>query len=386
MRIRFCYLVLLLLCSTHLFAKPALVQAAATQLRPVAGSSHLPAGWLTLQVETPDGLLDLRLQPATRLETNASPMVPAIRDGRTRIYQGTVAGQPSSWVRLSRIGDAWLGAIQVADKLWLLDPAREHRQLAGQLGLGDNDTLVFTLSDLQGMDFLLDHGGVAVPASAMEDVTAYPTDDTQNTGASESFLGVTLVLDTEFQAHYGSDASSTAVAILNIVDGLYMANASIHVYLHALEALTDNGLLTDTNADELLQDFQSWFFSSSLPFSGTAQLMSGKNFDDSTVGMAWLGQICSRRFGNGVNQMTFSAAGSAVILAHEMGHNFDLDHDGDGNTCASSGFIMNASINLGNPPTQFSSCSLQALDDYLTNNNLACLASPPVLIFENSFE
>ena len=139
----------------------------------------------------------------------------------------------------------------------------------------------------------------------------------------------------------------------------------------------------------------------SLPFSGLAHLLSGKDFDGSTIGLAWVGApnyantLCNPEYGNGVDQVTYSAAASAATLAHEMGHNYGALHDNDGpdnaaglpgNSCPSSGYIMNASTNVGHPPTQFSSCSLDYFAGYLASHSASCLNGRPDLIFNNGFD
>lgn len=94
-------LLLVLIISAPLAAKPVLNQATAAHVRPatsLAASMAVPANTLALRVDTPDGPLDLLLAPATQMQAQAAPMVPAIRDGRTRLYRGTVVGQPTSWV------------------------------------------------------------------------------------------------------------------------------------------------------------------------------------------------------------------------------------------------------------------------------------------------
>ncbi len=394
-RVALCLLALAI--STPLAAKPELSQATAAHVRPatalaakmaVAADKVVPANTLMLRVDTPDGPLDLLLTPATLMQTQAASKVSAIRDGRTRLYRGIVAGQPASWVRLTLIDEAWLGAIQVDDKLWLLDPARQHPQLANRLGLGKQDSLVFTLDDFQGLG-PIDHGGVLPPPGALVNIAA-PADrnaSTRRTSGNQYYLGVSLVLDTEFQSHYGTSAQSTAVGILNTVAGFYSAQANIEVYLYDLKSLTSNGSLVSTNPNTLLDTFQVWLRSSPVPFSGVAHLLSGKNFDGSTVGMAWLGSVCDSSYGSGVNEVTYSAAASGAILAHEMGHNFDMRHDGIDNSCPISGFIMNAVSILNSPPTEFSTCSMDYLSSYLTPSAPACLqVPPPGEIFAHGFE
>ncbi len=386
--IRFALLLLALVISTPLAAKAVLNQATAAHVRPataLAASTTIPADSLALRIDTPDGPLDLVLAPATQMQAQAAPMVPAIRDGRTHLYRGIVAGQPTSWARMSRIDGAWLGAIQVEGKLWLLDPARQHPQLASRLGLGTQDSVVFTMNDFQGLG-PMDFGGVAPPPEALTKA-AMPAGVTIEAQTSAThYLGVTLVLDTEFQTHYSPNARSTAIGILNIVDGFYSAQVDTHVYLHALELLASNGTLTATDPNILLPAFRAWLDGSPVPFSGVAHLLSGKDFKDNIVGLAYIGALCWKGWGSGVDQLTFSAAGGAAILAHEMGHNYGANHDSDGNSCPASGYIMNAISYLGHPATEFSTCSLSSFSSYLVNNSPSCLLPRPDRIFDNSFD
>lgn len=376
-------------------ATPVLEHASPAQIQQLSAPAGLagPSGpALILRVLTPDGPLDLELVPATQMQSEAARMVAAVRDGRTRLYRGQVSGQPESWARMSRIDGAWLGAIQVNGKLWLLDPARLHPQLARSLGLGEQDTLVFTLDDFQGLG-PIDAGGVLPPAAALSRWSAAGGARADTQTGSTRFLGVTLVLDTEFQSRYGANAADVAVGILNIVDGFYSAQAETQVYLYALVSLASNGTMTATKAEDLLDAF-SKYSQTSLPFSGVAHLLSGKDFDGSTIGLAWTGvadpayvdTVCNSFYGTGVDQQTFSAAASAATLAHEMGHNYGARHDHDGNACPSSGYIMNASTNIGNPPTQFSTCSLDYFVDYQSVHTTPCLTDPPDVIFVDGFE
>ena len=390
--IPFIWLFLVFAISAPLAAKPVLTKAVAAHVRPATAlvpSTVGPANTLALRVDTPDGPLDLLLTPATQMQTQAAASVPAVRDGRTRLYQGHVAGKPTSWVRLSNIDDAWMGAIKVDGTVWLLDTARQHPKLAATLGLSDQDSLIFTMDNFQGLG-LIDSGGLVPPLRAPTKVLA-PTESMPNTPASAPYhLGVTLVLDTEFQSHYQAlemDPQSVAVGILNIADGFYLAQVDTHVYLHALESLDSNGPLTSTDSEELLNAFNAWVTESSIPFSGVAHLLSGKDFDGTTLGIAWMRTVCQRDMGVGVDQLTGSAALGGVLLAHEMGHNYGAQHDntgdGIGNFCPPSVWIMSSGVdeNL----TEFSPCSLNYFDLFRADHDISCLAVPDK-IFEDGFE
>ena len=78
------------------------------------------------------------------------------------------------------------------------------------------------------------------------------------------------------------------------------------------------------------------------------------------MGYATVGSMCSNWNANtGVNQMGLSEGVLATILAHEIGHNFGIQHDGPNsqNGCPLSGYVMEAVVNVAAAlPTQFSSC------------------------------
>jgi hypothetical protein len=312
--------------------------------------------------------------------------VPAIARGEDRLYAGGVRDVAGSWARLSRIGGAWTGLVHDGRTLWFLDPASRHRALAAARGLHDDATLAYRSTDLDLPDGI-DFGGAGEPLLP-GNIAASIAPPPLLLGAPR-FLKLTLVLDTEFQAFHGASFASVAASILNGVDGLYRAQTDVQVSLHHLRTLASNGTLTSTTPGTLLNAFSTLLPGSGIPFAGLAHLLSGKDFDGTTVGLAWVGTVCNTQgFGAGIDQMTLGAAGNSAVLAHEIGHNFNASHDSDGNACPSSGFIMAAVLNLGAPATSFSSCSLATFSQFLAQP-LTCLDTPPVqteVLFGNGFE
>lgn len=98
-------------------------------------------------------------------------------------------------------------------------------------------------------------------------------------------------------------------------------------------------------------------------------LHSGGN--DRVVGLAYVGGMCQCRFSCTLIQAeSFQAA---LEAAHEIGHNLGMDHDGTGNRCDPTRFIMSPGTGAGK--TNWSSCSRRYLEDFLANRQSSCLAS-----------
>lgn len=345
--------------------------------------------------DAPDHLLlridgrpvELQLQRHDRLERELAAFAPAVAGGAHRYFRGRIADRDDSWARLALIDGAWTGAVWDGVTLWLLDPAQQHAGQARSLGLAADATVLFPSGAVElpgGFDpGALDPGHPGGEWGEHPD--AGPAGAASTTGGTR-YLRVTLVLDAEFQARYGGTAASVAGAVLNIVDGVYSAQAGVDVSLHHLRALPGNGTLTSSNPNALLDAFRGYVNAGNVPVAGVAHLLSGKDFDGSTVGLAYLGTVCNGSgYGTGINQITFSQAFGGATLAHELGHNFNAEHDSQGNACPASGFIMAAIINTGAPSSQFSSCSLAYFNQYLAAP-LTCLNGPADPIFASGFQ
>uniref|UniRef100_A0A8C6T2J4 ADAM metallopeptidase domain 28 n=1 Tax=Neogobius melanostomus TaxID=47308 RepID=A0A8C6T2J4_9GOBI len=108
-----------------------------------------------------------------------------------------------------------------------------------------------------------------------------------------------------------------------------------------------------------------------------AHLISGIDFEGATVGLAFVGTLCSGHSVGVVQDHNDRAIAVAATLAHEMGHNLGMDHD-DSSACVCTGdsCIMAASLSW-NVPRSFSSCSGNNYEKYLMGRTPSCLLDTP---------
>lgn len=295
------------------------------------------------------------------------------------LFSGKLDGVEGSWIRLSQRGQRWQGAWFDGVTLFLLDPAPVAKQF-GRLPSGVAHA-AFRLEDvvIEG----LDHDIAGRPGGYVDWIGELASDlSTAKAGLKE--LELTVVTDTEFSAHHDSNRDAAVADRLNVVDGIYQDQLSVQITLTHLRHLSDNGPLTMTLASggsnaspDLLTTFRSYMFEgigSSIPKADLNHLFSGKDFDGSTAGVAYVNVLCNSQYGYAINQVRSSSITTALIIAHEMGHNVGASHDGQsGSSCAAQigGWIMSPSISSAN--RLFSPCSQAVMSSRIAS--ASCLGS-----------
>ena len=98
------------------------------------------------------------------------------------------------------------------------------------------------------------------------------------------------------------------------------------------------------------------------------------------IGLAWVSGMCHPEYSCTINEGNNFE--SVYVIAHEMGHNLGMNHDGEtgeGNDCDANTYLM--SPVLGPGKVSWSPCSNDELNTFLTNrvtkNQAKCLDDLP---------
>ena len=147
--------------------------------------------------------------------------------------------------------------------------------------------------------------------------------------------------DYEFYQANGSSESATMSDIENIVNGMnaiYEDEVNITHEITTIIVRSDSDdPYTSTASGTMLGEFRNhWNGNHGGIQRDIAHLMTGKNLDGTTIGVAHVGVVCSGGFGYGLSQSRFSGnlTRRIALTAHEVGHNWSAGHCNDSNDCS----------------------------------------------------
>ena len=353
-------------------------------------------GQTTLTIEGYGRAWRLELRPNGGLLESLSPQARAqVRKNRNRFYIGQVAGAPGSWARVNRVAGQLTAMFFDGRTLFMVERAGAFELPAGRQAAPDA-TVMFRYADLPPRIF--DHGAIEIPGSRrppaaesarFENFIGHLREIARLGGEAEFAMPVTIVSDTQFSGTHGANTAAVVAGRMNFIDGIYASQLGTGIALLHHEILDDNGPLTSSNPGVLLSDQFGPFMrngaGSDIPFGGLAHLFTGRDLNGGTIGIAYVGVLCNSGFGYGVNQNLNSDTRSALVVAHELGHNFGARHDDNPDFCPAGTIrgIMNSSINNSE---EFSQCSLDAMSDEVAT--AGCLIDNPGTepIFADGFE
>ena len=329
---------------------------------------------LTLTFQAFDQDFTLTLQPNQRLLENLPKDLQEKLDANIKLYRGSLKDVENSWARLSNQDGSWSGIIWDGSELYLIDSvAAVSAALSEKATTATTaQTVIYRVSDTvrnEPVDYIVTPPGRVRPKvlasqphnknNKYGDLVGHLRALADALPAASQQLDIALLADTQF-VQLVNDPEAEMLRLINQVDGIYSEQVGVRLNIIELRPLNNNGPLTSSNAGSLLGQL-SRFVDSSVNNPGLVHLFTGRDLSGNTIGIAYLGVLCDRRFGVGLSQTLGLGSSSALIVAHELGHNFGAPHDNQGGSvCAGTpgNFLMNPFINGSD---QFSQCSLSQM-------------------------
>ncbi|XP_072522731.1 disintegrin and metalloproteinase domain-containing protein 12 isoform X2 [Salminus brasiliensis] len=298
-------------------------------------------------------------------------------------YHGQVKGYQHSDVILSTC-TGFRGLITFKDKVLVLEPAQKPNSTIHHIYRGEHLNLT---RGTCGHGHNISHTA-GVPDSLGTLFSSHSTRHKRHAQSNTKYVELIIVADNREYQKQGKDVEKVKqrlAEIANYVDKFYRA-LNIRVALVGLEVWSDSDKCPVTQDPfTTLHEFLDWRKLKLLPQRphDNAQLISGVYFQGTTIGMAPIMSMCTAEQSGGiVMDHSDNPLGAAVTLAHELGHNFGMNHDTPERGCGCrvtadrGGCIMTPST--GYPfPTVFSSCSKKDLLVSLEKGVGMCLFNMP---------
>jgi hypothetical protein len=322
------------------------------------------------------GLQQLRFDAFGRrfeisLGLNTRLMASKPEQSSLQLYRGSIDGMPGSWVRLAMKGEAVHGMMWDGSQLYAIEPAAEVSDSLDSPPADESQTVVFRLADATMDPGAAACGSESAPSKASAAFDALTTELKSTTLAMQAAgatrrLDLSALGDAHFFYRYGNekDARDAILTRLNNVDGIYSSQLAIEIHVGTLSVpdAEHDQLSLVSDPKSLLRELANLRKrSADLNSQGVTPLFTDRDLDCSTIGNAYLDSLCDRQNAVGLTESR-NVWLDSLVAAHEIGHNFGADHDGDkSGSCPntpSSGFLM-APVVSGTD--DFSSCSLSRM-------------------------
>ncbi len=320
------------------------------------------------------------------LGSNSRLMANKPEQSQLELYRGSIDGVAGSWVRLATQGAAVHGMMWDGTQLYAIEPASEVRDALDPSSQVDAaQTIVFRLADVT-----MDAGTTAcategAPTKASDAFAALANELKSTTvmmqaaGATRR-LDVSALGDAHFRERFGSEQHTREAILtrLNNVDGIYSSQLAIEIRVASMSVpdAANDPLSSATVPKTLLRELADLRRRTpEMRSQGLTHLFTSRDLDGSTIGIAYLDSLCDSRNAVGLTESRNTWLDS-LVAAHEIGHNFGADHDGDSQgscpNAPSSGFLM-APVVSGTD--DFSECSLNLM--HTRAQTASCISNLP---------
>ncbi|XP_061723377.1 uncharacterized protein LOC133529636 isoform X2 [Cydia pomonella] len=374
--------------------------------------SHHPEVTLTVSIDGEEHELDLRLNEALVPQGHSLSYQ---QNGRTKVhvpekedldicqYSGRVRGKPGSWAAVSTCHGV-KGVLYDGRQLRYIEPAHDndinadhflysHEHLAKEHRCGYEGGTTHNSS----YDPMLFQQRTEELARKRSRVSRYKRDTYEDTLVREPYNAdrrsryVELVLVVDHGEFLASGGDLQLVHrqmkdLANIINSVY-APLNIFIALVGVEIWSENDeIVLEEDGDATLNKFLHYrktVLVTRIP-NDNAQLLTRQNFKAGVVGKALKGFMCSYNYSAGVATNHSRVIGLvAMTIAHEMGHNFGMEHDQEPDCeCPDKKCIMSPS-STSVTPVHWSSCSLKSLALSFERGMDYCLRNKPKQLAES---
>ncbi|XP_074606449.1 A disintegrin and metalloproteinase with thrombospondin motifs 6-like [Acropora palmata] len=299
--------------------------------------------------------------------------------------------------------DGLRGVIHTPEDIFMITP------LPDRLKLNTNETRAHlihrrSLSDLENLGDALkvekrseDWCGVEDAANERSEREVFDLPSSVNYN-QEYTIETLVVADKKMTDFHGVEELKTYVpTLINIVYSLIgdsSIGANMKYVLKKLLILEHDqeGLVISSHAGNTMESFCEWAkeqnpgddknpdhfdhaaLISRYDFCRNADNLQGQSCEK-VLGLAQIQGMCSL-----TGSCTLSkdgGLGTAFTIAHETGHNLGAQHDGAGNTCVNKKNIMATQASGKQTAFEWSSCSRNAINAFLSGDHSSCLKDKP---------
>ncbi|XP_076848361.1 disintegrin and metalloproteinase domain-containing protein 28 isoform X2 [Brachyhypopomus gauderio] len=288
-------------------------------------------------------------------------------------YQGKIVNDSDSMVSVSTC-DGLRGYFQTAEQRFLIEPLSE-----------DGDHAVLKYEDVNDTPRVCGVTNTSWDAST----DSFPPHTSKSRSRlsgptlfqQQKYNELFLVADNRMYLKMDKDMDKVRTRMYDIINFVNTVYKQINTFIAVvgLEVWTNSDQIdVSPLAGETLDKFTNWRNDVLLKRRphDNAHLVTDIDFDGSTVGLAFIGTLCSGHSTGVIQNHNPRAVAVGATMSHEMGHNLGMNHDTSSCTCSDDSCIMAAALSY-TIPQHFSSCSVSSYEQYLNSRNPECLLNKP---------